>query len=83
MKLTPISFNLARVATRGLGGADNEGGAEAAVLSEGAAAPVGALWDEAAEGRERGAGGGGEATSLSSLASNRFTYCIVHFRRVK
>ena len=73
IKLTPISFNLARVAIRGLGGGAAEGVAGAAVLSE-AAASAGTLWDEAAEGRERGAGGGGEATTLSSLASNRFTY---------
>ena len=72
MKLTPISFNLARVAIRGLGGGADEGAAEVAVLSEGAAS-AGTLWDEAAEGSVRGAGGGGEATTLSSLASNRFT----------
>ena len=66
MKLTPISFNLARVAIRGLGGGADEGVAEAA-------ASAGTLWDEAAEGRKRGAGGGGEATTLSSLASNLFT----------
>ena len=77
MKLTPISFNLARVATRGLGRGGTDAGAgagveDAAVLGEGATL-AGSLWDEATEGRERGASGGGEATSLSSLASNRFT----------
>ena len=73
MKLTPISFNLARVATLELGRGADEGVAEAAVVVSEGAAPAGVLWDEGAEGRERGAGGGGEATILSSLASNRFT----------
>ena len=78
MKLTPISFSLARVAARGLGREGTEVSSGGAFVFDDDTSPVDfedaspdAL-EEVAEGRDKGGGGGGEAVS-SSLASNRFT----------
>ena len=77
MKLTPISFSLAKVATRGLGrGAEVSSGGAFVFVDDTSpddfedASPDDL--EEVAEGRDKGGGGGGEAVS-SSFASNRFT----------
>ena len=78
MKLTPISFSLAKVATRGLGrvGAELSSGGAFVFDDDTSAADFEDAspddLEEVAEGRDKGGGGGGEAVS-SSLASNRFT----------
>ena len=78
MKLTPISFSLAKVATRGLGRGGAEVSSGGAFVFDDDTSPADfedaspdAL-EEVAEGRDKGGGGGGEAVS-SSFASNRFT----------
>ena len=79
MKLTPISFSLAKVATRGLGRVGAEVSSRGAFVFDVDTSPddfedtsPDAL-EEVAEGRDKGGGGGGGEAVSSSLASNRFT----------
>ena len=78
MKLTPISFSLTKVATRGLGRVGAEVSSGGAFVFDDDTSPEDFEdaspddLEEVAEGRDKGGGGKGEAVS-SSLASNRFT----------